>query len=387
MRQFVRGGLAMFLVAGPVAFAASGQGTTPAKGQAPAKGQTPAATTKGQPAAKAVAAPPADADEVCATINGQPLKKSEIRGYLSQFAIPPGEEVQAYQLAVTVLTNTELLTQFLKSTKIDIPAQQIDEEIAKIEKDVKESQGVDLKTALAETSTTIDEMRTRISQSLQWKKYVTTKATDAELKKYYDTNQDLFDSTRVKASHILISAKPDASPAEKEAVKAKLVAIKKDIEAKKISFKDAANKYSEDPSNQQTKAGGELDGYFPRKGMYVEPFAAAAFALKPNQISDPVETEYGYHLILVTDRKEGEKIKFEEVKDKILGQYAVDLQNQIVADARKSAKIDVKPMPKDLFPPPPPGLVEPAGTPAGGAATKGAAPKGASTPKGGAAPR
>ena len=126
--------------------------------------------------------------------------------------------------------------------------------------------------------------------------------------------------------------------------------IKKEIESGKITFADAANKYSEDPANKEQPTGGDLR-YFPRK-KYTEPFSAAAFALKTGAISDPVETEYGMHLIQVTDKKPGTAVDLKRYKEKILNQFAVDEQNRIVEEMRKTAKVDVQPMPADLFGPP-----------------------------------
>ena len=68
-------------------------------------------------------------------------------------------------------------------------------------------------------------------------------------------------------------------------------------------------------------------------------------------VSDPVATPFGFHLIQVTDRKEGKEPDFDQNKTYILTQYAADLQKEIVSAEKKLAKIDIKPMPKDLFPP------------------------------------
>lgn len=352
------------------------------------QGKTQAPAAKGQPAAKGAAPAPAQAapapapfqDSVLATVNGKPIKKSEIIGFLSQMPIAPGQEHQAYQTAVTLLVNTELLTEYLKAQKIDVPDKEINDQLAKIDKDIKEAQpGASLEVMLKETGTSLADYKDRIRNAFSWKKYVETKSDDASLKKFFETNKDAFDKTKVRASHILLLLPEGANDAKKAEIKQKLAAIKQEIDGGKISFKDAANKYSEDPGNKETKAGGDLD-FFVRKGMFVEPFAAAAFAMKKGQISEPVETEYGWHLIQVTDRQEGAAPKFDEIKDLIRQQYATDLQNQIVAEARKTAKIDVKDMPRDLFPPPP------ASTPTGELPARPATPAKAATPAKGAAP-
>jgi peptidyl-prolyl cis-trans isomerase C len=160
---------------------------------------------------------------------------------------------------------------------------------------------------------------------------------------------DVFSRAEVKASHILIKVDAKAKPEEKEKARQKLLAIKKEIASGKISFADAANKYSEDEGNKEQPSGGNL-GFFPRKGVFIEPFAKAAFAMKEGEISDPIETEYGLHLIYVVQKKPGETVAFsEDLKPYILEAFADELQDKLKESERKTAKIEIKPMPPDLF--------------------------------------
>ena len=91
-----------------------------------------------------------------------------------------------------------------------------------------------------------------------------------------------------------------------------------------------------------------------RRRGFVEEFTDVAFKLKKGEISDPVETPFGFHLIQVTDRKEGKPVDFEQNKPYILQEFGNELQKNVVNAERKQAKIDIKPMPKDLFPLPAP---------------------------------
>ena len=116
-----------------------------------------------------------------------------------------------------------------------------------------------------------------------------------------------------------------------------------------MTFAQAANKYSEDPANAGG-AGGDLD-YFTLSSGFIPEFTDVAFRLKKGSVSEPVETIYGYHLIQVTDRKEGRPVDFEQNKPYILNAYAGELQKNLLTEERKRAKIEIKPMPKDLFPP------------------------------------
>src|SRR5262249_53188587 len=99
------------------------------------------------------------------------------------------------------------------------------------------------------------------------------------------------------------------------------------------AFAPNARKESSCPS---TPPGGDL-GYFLRAGTMVEPFAQAAFALKPYQMSDPVQTHLGYHLILATDRKPGKDVKFEDVKGEVKEVFFDRLRDLMVSRLKPRA--------------------------------------------------
>jgi peptidyl-prolyl cis-trans isomerase C len=101
-----------------------------------------------------------------------------------------------------------------------------------------------------------------------------------------NANKSYVNITEVRASHILVKTKEEA------------LKIKQDIAQGKITFADAAKKYSACPSG---KSGGDL-GYFSR-GQMVKPFEDAAFSLKKGTVSEPVKTQFGYHLIVVTGQR------------------------------------------------------------------------------------
>jgi peptidyl-prolyl cis-trans isomerase C len=332
------------------------------------------------PAAFGQAAPkakPAANDPVLVTVNDEPIRGSEILGILSRYSIPEGEQQEAYDKAVDLLINTHLLSQFLAKQKIKPDEAEVSRLIAASEKEFKEN-NTTLEKELAANGLTIDDLRARIRQSTQWKQYLLSRATDAELKKYVEKNKDLLNGTLVHARHILAKVDEGASDAEKEKAKQKLLGVKKEIDAGKISFIDAANKYSEDPGNIETPSGGDL-GYFPRRDKYIEPFSAAAFAMKKDEISDPILTEYGWHLIQVVDRKEGQPIDVKQMRDLILQTYGEDLQARIVEELRPQAKIDIKPMPRNFVPTEPatpaPAATKPAATKPTAESKKAASPK------------
>ena len=146
--------------------------------------------------------------------------------------------------------------------------------------------------------------------------------TDEELKDYYDTHQDEF--TSVKASHILLDTKEEAE---------KMLARVKAGE----DFAELAKQYSKDPSAKENS--GDLD-YF-RHGDMVEPFEKAAFALKPGEISEIVQTDFGFHIIKVEDSKLD---KLEDVKELLKGNMLYEKKSleygKQLEEMRKNAEIE-----------------------------------------------
>jgi foldase protein PrsA len=146
--------------------------------------------------------------------------------------------------------------------------------------------------------------------------------TDEEVNAYYDTHQNEFMS--VKASHILLDTKEEA---EKMLVRVKAGE----------NFGELAKQNSKDPSAKENS--GDLD-YF-RHGDMVEPFEKAAFALKPGEISEIVQTDFGFHIIKVEDSKLD---KFEDVKEQLKGSMLSDKKSgeyeKQLEEMRKNAKIE-----------------------------------------------
>ncbi len=139
--------------------------------------------------------------------------------------------------------------------------------------------------------------------------------TDEEAKKYYDEHKDEFYIDEVRASHILISTRNEnnepLSTKEKEKAKQKAEEILAKVKAGE-DFATLAKENSDDPGSAAN--GGDLD--FFGKGVMVEEFETAAFGLNVGEISEIVETDFGYHIIKVTDKKQGQE-PFEDVKEEI----------------------------------------------------------------------
>ncbi len=143
----------------------------------------------------------------------------------------------------------------------------------------------------------------------------TIKVDDDEVKKFYDENASKFQGNEQRrASHILIGSGANATPEQKQEAKAKAEALLATIKKNPKSFEELAIKNSQDPGS--AVKGGDLGSF--GRGAMVKPFEAAAFSMKVNQVSDLVESEFGYHIIKVTEIT-GQGSDFNSLKPQIKG--------------------------------------------------------------------
>jgi peptidyl-prolyl cis-trans isomerase C len=165
--------------------------------------------------------------------------------------------------------------------------------------------------------------------------------SDEDMKQYYAGNKEKFKAPeQVRARHILVHVSSKATDEEKKKAKEKIRELRERL-IKGEDFAKLASEYSDDPGTK--KRGGDTD-YFAR-GKMVKPFENAAFSLKPGEISDIVETKFGYHIIKVEDHKAARTMGFEEVRAAI-GDYLKNEQinsraSKFISDASSKAGMEI----------------------------------------------
>ncbi len=159
------------------------------------------------------------------------------------------------------------------------------------------------------------------------------KVTDEEIKTWYDTHSDEYhQAEQRKARHILLKLPKDASDEEVEATKKEIEDIRAKIKDE-AAFIQTAKAVSEDPGS--AKNGGDL-GFFTRKAM-VKPFADKAFSMKKGEISQPVRTQFGWHIILLEDIRPERTVPLEEVKEQIRRRLVKQQAKKLAWDRANSA--------------------------------------------------
>ncbi|MGM0641710.1 MAG: peptidylprolyl isomerase [Thermotogota bacterium] len=159
----------------------------------------------------------------------------------------------------------------------------------------------------------LDAARKEILKNYAIKKlFEDVKVDDAAAQKYFEENKAQFKKPEsVQASHILVKTEEKANE------------IKEKLNSGE-SFEELAKEFSECPSKQQ---GGDLGNF--SKGQMVPEFENVAFNMEEGNISDPVKTQFGYHIIKLTDKQEAQEAKFEEVKDQLKQQLLAMQQSQV----------------------------------------------------------
>lgn len=295
--------------------------------------------------------PPPARDLVAARVNNQAIP--ELAVYRGLMRVPAARRDEARKDVLNYLIDNTIVDQYLLQLKIPVETKEIDEHIEKAKKEAL-AEKQDFKQILEKLMITEEDLRVELASALRWDKFILQQGTDKVLQDYFKGNVEMFNGSRVQAKHILIPAGQNAQATilgikkkiedEVGQAVAKLPptadAITREKERAKVleaTFSKAAADYSTCPSK---KEGGDL-GLFPRAGAMVEPFARAAFALKPYQMSDAVATEFGYHLILTTDYKPGKEVKFEEVKPFVQEVYGERLREAVLTTYRAKSKIEI----------------------------------------------
>jgi len=154
--------------------------------------------------------------------------------------------------------------------------------------------------------------------------------SDDELQRYYAENASRYTAAEERrASHILIKADKDMAAADRQKAKAKAEQLLEQVRKSPGQFAELAKKNSDDPGSAER--GGDLD-YFGR-GAMVKPFDDAVFAMKPGEISNVVESDFGYHIIQLSGQRGGEKKAFEAVRAEIEAEVKKQLAQKRYAEA------------------------------------------------------
>lgn len=290
-------------------------------------------------------------EEKIAIVNGTFITKDEYERALTRakdLATSQGKEITEAELPaikkqiIDNIAEMLILYQDAIAKGIKEDQAQIDSEVAKLKSGYPDEEA--FKKTLASNNITEALIRDQLIKRSVIQKFVEqnfaqkTVIPDSEVKAFYDNNPDQFNKPEsVKASHILILADKKADEAQKKAAREKIEKIQARLKAGE-DFAALAKGNSQDPGS--SVKGGELGSF--TRGQMVKPFEDAAFALAPGAVSDIVESDFGYHIIKVTEKQAAGKFSFEEAKTGLTDYLKSNKINKEISDYIKALKEKAK---------------------------------------------
>ncbi|MFU8803444.1 MAG: peptidylprolyl isomerase [Bradymonadaceae bacterium] len=273
-----------------------------------------------------------------ATVNGQEITaqefNTEVDRLLESGQFPP-ELLQHLQAQIIErLIDQRLIDAAIADANIEISEAEIDAKLEEVRAEFAEAseeiygEKRTLDDMVTELGISTAELRQSIQQSIAIERLLEARGmtgpTEEEVREFYDQNQEFFaQPEQIEARHILIRVEPEAPEEAWEEARERAEQVHAQVTEEGADFEAIATEVSEGPSAPE---GGAL-GTFAR-GRMVPEFEEAAFALQPGEISEPVRTQFGWHIIQVQDRQQEGTVEFDEIKD----QLERELKNQAIQE-------------------------------------------------------
>jgi parvulin-like peptidyl-prolyl isomerase len=264
---------------------------------------------------------------IAATVGEEPIDASEVARLLKAATrdrkVSPAALPVLQAQALAEMVDRRLVLAYARRTGEYPKAEEIDAAAAVLKSRLA-AEGRTLDDHLRERSLSEPDLRRELAWGLVWDKYLAKYVTEARMAAHFEARRRQFDGTELAISHILLRPPSGTDRTKWDDLLKQAAATRRSILAGEISFADAAKKHSAGPSG---KEGGKL-GFIPRHGVMDEAFSRAAFTLDVGQVSEPVVTPFGVHLIrcdairpgtkqLADVRKELEDALARELLDKI----------------------------------------------------------------------
>lgn len=291
---------------------------------------------------------------VALTVNGEEITKGQIAEEVARLSRQFGgrmspEQMGQMQGALSQQAQDNLISRILLQQKIEedgitVSRDEIDARMAEVRGSFGSEE--ELTNRLAMMGMTVEMLEQEMETGIAVEKLIalyapTEEVTESEVRTFYDENTERFQQPdRVKASHILLKAGAEDTEATKTLAREEAEGIVAQLD-QGADFAQLAREHSACPSSQK---GGDL-GFFQR-GQMVKPFEDAAFALDVGEVSGIVETQFGYHIIKVTEREDGRTVPFDEAKPNIMamldGQRKQEAMKTYTDQLRATADIQFK---------------------------------------------
>ncbi len=273
-----------------------------------------------------------------ATVNGHPVwqRDVDLELLISGNRQPTLADRNA---ALERVIDRTLVAKFVAAKGVNPLAEDVENLVQFVRKGI-ESGGDTVEAVLGKLQLTEDDVRRAAELSVSWQASVARTVTDKEIRAYFESHREQFDGTKVRLRQIVRGLPASATAAEWDEAEKLLTDLQQQVTAGKIEFAAAAATHSTGPS---AKTGGDL-GWIGYQGGVPAPVRVAAFALKSGELSAPVRSTLGVHLVQVTERHPGE-LSLEDARQAVLQVLGDQLWDKTVLSLRAKAKITKESVP------------------------------------------
>ena len=286
----------------------------------------------------------AEPTDVAAMVNGQPITVGEVNALVAKKlaglkSADAALEARWQAEILQGLIDFHLLQAYFKDSPNRATEEQVATALESLRKQLtaKDPNMTVEKLAMA-AGQTPEHFREEVTIKISVNKEIgsTTKPTDLE--EFFNTRRAEYDGSELRVSHILMRPLQRATPQELLQLEAQAAAIREAILAGKLTWAEAVEKYSQGPSRAQ---GGDL-GWIRRDGPMLEPFNRAAYALRTDdgkEITPPIITPFGIHLITRTGRKPGTKT-LEQVRPQVESAFISSRAIELLKQIQRAGKVE-----------------------------------------------
>lgn len=277
--------------------------------------------------------PPVGAASVLATVNDQTIRDKDLETLYLIDHVPAADRDRLRETLIEQLIDNAIIEGFLKRQKVVAPRVELDANVAFVLGSI-EKQGDKPAEVLAKVGLTEETLREQIALPIAWAIYVRKTVSDDQVRKYFAAHRAELDGTKVRVRQIVLLVAREAAETAWKTAEDELSKLRAEIASKAMTFEEAARKHSHSPSGQE---GGNVvpfgfDGKMPRS------VTEAAFQLKAGELSIPVRSPFGVHLLELVERMPGD-LSVEDARPRILEALSRELWTATLATERKKAKI------------------------------------------------
>ena len=225
--------------------------------------------------------------------------------------LSPAQRLEARQATLDKLINQRIAFEFLKKHQIAAGDDEIQLQIEELKAEL-ETVEKSIDDYLRQTNQTLDELRFQTAWQISWKRYLQRKLTDDFLESHFNQNKRQMDGTQILVAHLLLKPTKVSSPEQLADLTQRALRIGKQISQTSLTWDEAVAQHSQAP----TRDSGGLIGWIKVNGPMPRSFTRSAFKLSVSQISEPVSTKFGVHIIKCLEVKEG-KLGWRDIIDEV----------------------------------------------------------------------